>query len=83
MSNEDYKVTIGDEVYPVKADDNLSARYEAASQFRDKHNLPSTPLTDIVEFARAKLVTPFEPTTTTIKVLESLTRTSVAKKVKS
>jgi len=72
MSNEDYKVTIGDDIFSVKAEDNLSAKYEAASQFRSKYKLDSTPLSEIIEFARAKLVTPFEPTTTTEKVLKSL-----------
>lgn len=72
MSTEDYKVTIGEEVYSVKADDNLSAKYEAAAQFRDKHGLNSIPLSEIAEYARAKLVTPFEPTTTTEKVLRLL-----------
>lgn len=74
MSNEDYKVTIGGDIFPVKADDNLSARYDAAAQFRVKYDIPDVPLTDIVEFARAKLVTPFEPSTTTEKVLAEIKR---------
>jgi hypothetical protein len=73
MSNEDYKVTIGEDIFSVKAEDNLSAKYEAASQFRTKYGLTDeVSLTEIVEFARAKLVTPFEPTTTTEKVLKAL-----------
>ena len=72
MSNEDYKVTIGEDIFSVKAVDNLSARYEAAAQFRDKYQLDSIPLSEIVEHARAKLVTPFESTTTTEKVLKAL-----------
>lgn len=75
MSNEDYQVTIGEDIFSVKADNNLAARYEAASQFRSKHNLPKdTPLSDIIEYARAKLVTPFEPATTTEKVLVEIRR---------
>lgn len=72
MSTDDYKVTIGEDIFSVKADDNLSARYEAASLFRSKYSLDGIPLTDIVEFARAKLVTPFESTTSTEKVLKAL-----------
>ena len=72
MSTEDYKVTIGSDIFSVKADDNLSARYEASAQFRDKYSLDNLPLSAIVEHARAKLVTPFESVTTTEKVLKLL-----------
>lgn len=72
MSNEDFKVTIGEDIFPVKAEDNLSARYEAAAQFREKYKLPTITLSDIVEFARAKLVTPYESSTTTEDVLKLL-----------
>ena len=74
MSTEDYKVTIGSDTFSVKAVDNQSARYEAAAQFRDKYTLNGIPLSEIAEFARAKLVTPFEPNTTTEKVLKLLKR---------
>lgn len=72
MSNEDFKVTIGGDIFPVKAEDNLSARYEAAAQFRVRYKLPTVNLSDIVEFARAKLVTPYEPTAATSDVLKLL-----------
>jgi predicted DNA-binding protein YlxM (UPF0122 family) len=72
MSTDDYKVTIGEDIFSVKAVDNLSARYEAAAQFRDKYYLTDTSLSEIAEHARAKLVTPFEPSTTTDKVLKLL-----------
>jgi len=74
ISKDEYKVTIGGEIFTVVADDNLSARYEAAAKFRAKYDLDDIPLTNIVEFARAKQVTPFEPTTTTEKVLKALSK---------
>lgn len=70
---DDYKVRIGREVFDVKAEDNLSARYRAAEQFKEQFEL-SCSLTDIVKYAKARLVTAPEPTSETEEVLEVLRR---------
>lgn len=64
-----YKVTIGEDTFEVKAEDNQRARYKAAELFKDKHKI-KTWLTDLVTHAKARLVTNPEPYETTADVLK-------------
>ena len=68
---DEYKVRIGNDILTVKAEDNLSARYRAAEEFRKLLKLGCT-LTDIVKHAKAKLVSAPESTETTEEVVKSL-----------
>ena len=75
-SMDEYKVTIGSDVFTVEAEDNLSARYRGSELFKARFNLEGS-LTGIVKHARAKLVTPPRPYETREDVLDSLLKESV------
>lgn len=71
MSMDNYGVVIGEDTFKVKSSDNQGARYEASVLFKKKYKLNS-PLSEIAQHAKAKLVSGPESFETTEKVLKSL-----------
>lgn len=75
-----YKVTIGDDVFEVEAEDNQRARYKAAELFKDKYSIRAW-LTDLVAHAKARLVTSPESTETTVALLKLFKDNAVPEEV--
>lgn len=70
VENQDkYLVRIGSDLFEVEAEDNQRARYKAAQLFKEKYQL-KTWLTNLVDYARAKLVTPPEVEIVTSELLK-------------
>lgn len=58
-----YIVRIGDELYKVQANDHQTAKYKAAEEFKEKHNLKVS-ITDIVSIGLSSRSIPSPPEVT-------------------